>query len=144
VAAGRLRADRNLSVRGKSLYDFPIHLGLGAKVVSEPQFSGFEWYEAYGERHADDLDEGRLVSLFRFEESWTSWEMHPEGEEVVCCLQGEMILHQQLPGGSEASYELGPGEYAINPRGAWHTADADCPVVALFITVGKGTTNRPR
>jgi len=70
--------------------------------------------------------------------------MHPEGEEVVCCLQGEMILHQQLPDGSEASYELGPGEYTINPRGTWHTADADGPVVALFITVGKGTTNRPR
>ena len=131
-------------VRGKSLYDFPIHLGRGAKAVAEPQFTGFEWYEAYVERHADDLDEGRLVSLFRFEESWTSWEMHPEGEEVVCCLQGRMTLHQELPDGRSESYELAAGEYAINPRGAWHTADADEPVVALFITAGKGTTNRPR
>jgi quercetin dioxygenase-like cupin family protein len=55
-----------------------------------------------------------------------------------------MTLHQQLAGGDERSYELGPGEYAINPRGAWHTADASEPVVALFITAGKGTTNRPR
>lgn len=131
-------------MKGKSLYDFPIHLGLGAKAVSEPQFTGFEWYEAYGERHADDLDEGRLVSLFRFEESWNSWEVHPEGDEVVCCLQGHMTLHQELPDGTKQSHELGPGEYAINPRGAWHTADAEEPVVALFITAGKGTTNRPR
>ena len=39
---------------------------------------------------------------------------------------------------------LGPGDYAINPRGAWHTADADEPVVALFITPGEGTQNRQR
>jgi hypothetical protein len=101
-------------VKGKSLYEFPIHLGLGATAVAEPQFTGFEWYEAYGDRHADDLDEGRLVSLFRFEESWTSWEMHPEGEEVVCCLQGHMTLHQELPDGSKQTYELGP---AVHHRG---------------------------
>jgi quercetin dioxygenase-like cupin family protein len=70
--------------------------------------------------------------------------MHPAGEEVVCCLQGQMTLHQELPDGTSETYELGAGEYAINPRGAWHTADAEAPVVALFITPGKGTTNRPR
>ena len=130
--------------KGKSLYDFPIHLGMGAKAVAEPQFTGIDWYGGYDERHHDDLDEGRIVSLFRFEESWTSWEMHPAGDEVVCCLQGHMILHQELPDGSSASHELGPGEYAINPRGAWHTADAEEPVVALFITAGKDTTHRAR
>ena len=130
--------------RGKSLYDFPIHLGIGAKAIAEPQFTGMDWYDAYDARHHDDLDEGRIVSLFRFEEPWTSWEMHPAGEEVVCCLQGHMTLHQELPDGGKESHELGPGEYAINPRGAWHTADADEPVVALFITAGKGTTHRPR
>jgi len=131
-------------MRGKSLYDFPIHLGCGAAAVAEPRFTGIDWYEGYDQRHHDDLDEGRIVSLFRFEESWTSWEMHPSGEEVVCCLQGHMTLHQELPDGAEQSWELSPGEYAINPRGAWHTADAEEPVVALFITAGKGTTHRPR
>jgi mannose-6-phosphate isomerase-like protein (cupin superfamily) len=130
--------------QGKSLYDFPIHLGLGARAVAEPQFTGIDWYDGYDRRHHDDLDEGRIVSLFRFEEPWTSWEMHPVGEEVVCCLQGHMTLHQELPDGGRESYELAPGEYAINPRGAWHTADADEPVVALFITAGKGTTHRSR
>lgn len=128
----------------KSLYDFPIHLGLGATAVSEPQFNGVEWYEGYGERHADDLDEGRLVSMYRFDESWSSWEMHPHGEEVVCVVQGRMTLHQELSNGSKRSLNLGPGDYAINPRGAWHTADAEGPVVALFITAGKGTAHRPR
>jgi quercetin dioxygenase-like cupin family protein len=131
-------------MQGTSLYDFPIHLGLGAKAVAEPQFTGMEWYEGYIERHGDDLDEGRLVSLFRFEESWTRWEMHPAGDEVVCCLQGHMTLHQELSDGSRERYDLGPGDYAINPRGVWHTADAQEPVVALFITAGKDTTHRPR
>jgi mannose-6-phosphate isomerase-like protein (cupin superfamily) len=129
---------------GKSLFDFPIHLGRGATAVSEPEFTGVDWYAGYDERHGDDLDDGRIVSLFRFEESWTSWEMHPAGEEVVCVVQGHLTLHQELPDGSSQSHELGPGDYAINPRGAWHTADASEPVVALFITPGKGTTHRPR
>ena len=131
-------------MKGKSLYDFPIHLGRRATAVSEPRFTGFEWYEAYGERHADDLDEGRLVSLFRFDESWTSWEVHPAGEEVVCCIQGHMTLHQELPDGTAQSHELGPGDYAINPRGAWHTADADGPVIALSITARRRTIHRRR
>ena len=131
-------------MRGKSLYDFPIHLGRGARAIEQPQFAGAEWYEDYVARHADDLDEGRLVSLFRFKEPWTSWEMHPSGDEVVCCLQGQMTLHQQLVDGSVREITLGPGEYAVNPPGAWHTADAEEPVVALFITAGKGTTHRPR
>ena len=131
--------------KGKSLYDFPIHLGLGAKAVAEPEFTGeMSWYEAYGERHCDDLDEGRIVALSRFDKPWTSWEMHPAGDEVVCCIQCHMTLHQEFPGGSKASVDLGPSEYAINPPGTWHTADADEPVVALFITAGKDTTHRPR
>ncbi|HET9812091.1 MAG TPA: cupin domain-containing protein [Sphingomicrobium sp.] len=131
-------------MRGKSLFDFPIHLGLGARAVAEPKFTGMEWYDDYVRRHGDDLDEGRLVSLFRFDEPWTSWEMHPAGDEVVCCIQGHMTLHQELRDGAEQSIALAPGDYAINPPGAWHTADADGPVVALFITAGKDTTHRPR
>jgi hypothetical protein len=55
-----------------------------------------------------------------------------------------MTLHQELPDGSRQSVELGPAEYAVNSSGTWHTADTDEPVVALFITVGKDTTHRPR
>jgi len=131
-------------MQGQSLFDYPIHLGLGARAVAQPEFTGMDWYEGYDKRHADDMDEGRLVALYRFEESWTSWEMHPAGDEVVACLQGHMTLHQELADGTERSFELGPGEYAINPPGAWHTGDTVGPVTALFITVGKGTTHRPR
>lgn len=129
---------------GKSLFDFPIHLGLAPKrcpSLSSPVPIGTK---AYGERHANDLDEGRVVALYRFEEPWTCWEVHPAGDEVVCCIQGHMTLHQELPDGTRQSHELEPGDYAINPPGAWHTADTQGPVVALFITAGKGTEHRLR
>lgn len=51
----------------------PIHLGLGATAVSEPPFTGMEWYDAYGARHEADGHEGRLVSVFTFSEPWDMW-----------------------------------------------------------------------
>lgn len=126
-----------------SLERFPLHLGLGARAVSEPEFTGMEWYAAYAERHAADGAEGRLVSLYSFSESWTSWERHPAGDEVVICTAGEITLIQELPEGTQKT-ALRAGEYAINARGVWHTADVAGHATALFITSGLGTEHRPR
>jgi mannose-6-phosphate isomerase-like protein (cupin superfamily) len=126
------------------IYSQPIHLGLGAKAIVEPEFTGMEWYEAYEDRHNEDGAEGRLVGMYRFTEDWDSWEMHPGGHEVVICVAGAMTLHQELPDGTTARAALGPGDYAINPPGAWHTADVAGEATALFITVGLGTQHRPR
>ena len=126
-----------------SLERFPLHLGLGARAVPEPEFTGLEWYAGYVERHASDGKEGRLVSMHTFSESWTSWEMHPLGEEAVICTAGETTLFQELPGGVKKT-TLRAGEYAINPRGVWHTADVTGQATALFITAGIGTEHRPR
>lgn len=123
----------------------PIHLGLGATAESEPAFTGMEWYEGYGERHdAADGVEGRLVSLYSFDRSWDSWEMHPSGAEVVLCTAGAITLIQEHEDGRVERITLGPGEYAINPPGTWHTADVDGEATALFITAGLGTEHRPR
>ena len=128
---------------GKQLEQNPVHLGLGATAVSEPQFTGMEWYAEYGARHAADGKEGRLVSMFSFSKPWDSWEMHPAGSEVVICTAGEMTLVQEIDG-REVRTHLGAGEYAINPPGVWHTADVERSASAVFITAGMGTENRPR
>lgn len=128
----------------RSLFTFPIHLGLGATALPQPAFTGMDWYEAYGERVAADGVEGRLVSLYRFTEGWNSWEMHPLGHEVVICTAGSITLTQEFPDGTIDSVTLGPGDYAINPPGVWHTADVDGEVTALFITAGEETQHRPR
>ena len=131
----------------RSLESFPIHLGKGATAVAQPEFPADEramqWYMDYGARHAEDGEEGRLVSMFRFSENWPSWEMHPTGEEVVVCVAGSMTLIQEIDG-EEVRTALRPGEYAINPRGVWHTADIDGDATGFFVTAGAGTQGRPR
>lgn len=123
----------------------PIHLGLGATAIVEPEFTGaMEWYGAYSARHADDGPEGRLVTMHTFTESWDVWEMHPVGAEVVLCTAGTITLHQEHADGSTDAVTLAAGEYAINPAGTWHTADVTATATALFITAGEGTDHRPR
>ena len=123
----------------------PLHLGLGATAIVQPEFTGgMSWYQGYGARHGDDGKEGRLVTLHCFHESWDSWEMHPEGDEVVLCLSGAMTLHQEMRDGTAATATITAGEYAINPPGCWHTADVDGEATALFITAGLGTEHRGR
>jgi quercetin dioxygenase-like cupin family protein len=127
-----------------SLERFPLHLGRGARAVPQPEFTGMDWFAAYVERNAADGREARLVSLYSFSESWTSWERHPLGDEAVICTAGEITLVQELPDGTTESVALIAGDYAINPRGVWHTADVAGHATALFITAGVGTEHRPR
>jgi quercetin dioxygenase-like cupin family protein len=122
----------------------PVHLGLGAKITVQEPFTGdMSWYERYGARVAGDGVEGRLVMVHSFSESWSMWEVHPQGHELVLCLAGRITLHQEVDGETH-SVTLEPYEAAINPPGVWHTADVDGEATALFITAGAGTRHRPR
>lgn len=130
---------------GTDIAVHPLHLGLGATAEVEPAFTGdMEWYSEYVKRHEGDGAEGRLVAMHTFSESWDMWEVHPRGSEVVLCTAGSITLHQEKPDGSEASVTLGPGEYAVNEPGTWHTADVESEATVLFITAGLGTQHRPR
>ena len=127
------------------LSDHPIHLGLGATAEVEAEFTGeIAWYAGYGERHAGDGADGRLVTVHQFDTDWDSWEMHPVGSEVVLCMVGSMTLHQEMPTGERHTVILDAGEYVFNDPGVWHTADVSGRVSALFITAGMGTEHRPR
>jgi len=123
---------------------FPVHLGLGATVEHLPEFDGSsDWYERYGTAHSSDGAEGRLVSLHTFDASWDSWEMHPNGEELVACVSGCITLHQEIDGEARTAV-LEAGQAIVNPSGTWHTADVDGTATALFVTAGMGTEIRPR
>ena len=89
----------------KRLSEQMVHLGLGATAVPQPPFTGFDWYEGYGARHAADGREGRLLSMHTFEAPWSSWEMHPEGTEVVLCTEGEITLAGTIPVTSTAEVQ---------------------------------------
>ena len=134
-----------LQMTATDLVKHPIHLGLGATSVVEPEFTGLmDWYMDYGARHEKDGIEGRLVSMHTFSEPWDSWEMHPHGSEVVLCTAGSITLHQEAIDGSVKIVNLEPGQYAINEPGIWHTADISAQATAVFITAGTGTEVRPR
>lgn len=130
---------------GSDLSAIPIHLGLGATAVPQPPFGGgMQWYADYAQRCQADGAEGRLVTMHSFSEPWESWEMHPCGSEVVLCVTGTITLIQEQADGREVSLTIGPGQYAINEPGVWHTADVTETASAVFITAGMGTEHRPR
>ena len=125
-----------------------VHLGLGATTVPLPTHTGdMSWYARYGQDHAADGTDGRLVSYHSFSGSWDSWEMHPRGSELVLCTDGVIDLTQELPDGTTRRVRLEAGQAAINDPGVWHTADVpdpSSPPTVVFITAGEGTEMRPR
>jgi quercetin dioxygenase-like cupin family protein len=121
-----------------------VHLGLGAQAQTLPDFTWSEEYlRRYEADHDADGDEGRLVMIGSQETTWTSWERHPVGDEVVVALSGHQTLIQEI-NGEHHRIELRAGQAVINPRGVWHTVDVHEPSSALFITPGRGTEHRPR
>lgn len=85
-----------------------------------------------------------LVTTASFTASWQSWEQHPLGDEVVCLLSGHVTLVQERDGAPLRKSLSRVGEFAVNPRGTWHTADVHAESLLLFITAGEGTLTRPR
>lgn len=90
----------------------------------------------------DDLA-GRLVGVFRYDADWASWEVHPDGDELVLLLSGAVDLVLDAPSG-ERTVELRGRTAALVPRGVWHTANVIESGEALHVTRGEGTRHRPR
>ena len=121
--------------------DSILHLG----PISSTVVRAFSWDQIgeYGARFESDGAQGRMVTVFPQAESWTSWERHPAGEELVFLISGRVDLIQELDG-EEHRIELHAGDAVLNPPGVWHTSDVHEPGDALFITPGEGTEHRPR
>jgi hypothetical protein len=93
-----------------------VHLGPEGTSIPLPVTDSF--WQDIGSGVFDHLGPVRLLAQMEFTESWSSWEMHPGGEEIVCLLSGavEFILAKD---GVERSMSLkAPGSYVIVPRGA--------------------------
>ncbi|WP_257385207.1 cupin domain-containing protein [Tahibacter caeni] len=89
-----------------------------------------------------EFDEGWLISEFVCAEDWSNWEMHPDGDEFVYLLDGDVEFLLELPSGV-ASTRLSGRAALIVPRGTWHTAKVFAPSRMLFVTPGAGTQHRP-
>ncbi len=90
-----------------------------------------------------DVEGGWLAGMYPIASSWTSWEMHPDGDEVVHATAGRFVLLFDTPDGHEA-VELAAGRTIVVPAGTWHTVDVLEPGATLNITFGRGTRHRTR
>jgi hypothetical protein len=131
-------------VSGFDLSTTFLHLGIGRVATELPDFQWTgEYLDAYDARFEADGDEGLLVTISPQRETWTTWERHPAGDEIVVCLSGRVDVIQELDG-DEVTTSLTPGLAMVNPRGVWHRGVVHEPGDGLFITPGRGTEHKPR
>lgn len=105
-------------------------------------FDGGDKFWSLAGTELDAIGENWLITEFRFEEDWQSWEMHPHGEEIVYLLSGEMDLMLEKDGNLQTLELRGKGAVVI-PQGTWHTAKVFAPSNMLIMTRGKETEIRP-
>ncbi|MES2603708.1 MAG: cupin domain-containing protein [Pseudomonadota bacterium] len=109
------------------------------KLPVGPEF----WPDLMGGKLGDFRNE-YLVLTSTFAENWSSWEIHPNGDEIVLLLSGSVDFILETEEGEKVIEVRKPGDYAFVPKGTWHTANALAPTTMLFITAGEGTRGRPR
>lgn len=102
---------------------------------------GPTFWQTLGDRA--DLQEGRMVMALPYRESWGNWERHPNGDEVVLLIEGQIELIVETDQGEERT-PMKAGDTVLVPQSKWHTADVSEPGLALHITRGEGTDHRPR
>lgn len=83
-----------------------------------------------------------LIASFNFDDDWPTWEIHPNGDEVVCLMSGDAEMILATRGGEQNARLDKPGSFVIVPKNTWHTARVHAPTTMLFITPGEGTENR--
>lgn len=81
--------------------------------------------------------------MHSFTADWPIWEMHPNGDEVVCLLSGNVTFIVDQDGNHKQVSLTRAGDYIVVPKGAWHTARTSVETVMLFITAGEGTGHKP-
>jgi mannose-6-phosphate isomerase-like protein (cupin superfamily) len=83
-----------------------------------------------------------MIMQFEFDANWTSWEMHPKGDEIGILLFGDAELVMEREGKIETVRLRTPGEMVRIPSGVWHTARVASPTSMVFVTPGAGTQHR--
>ncbi len=115
-------------------------------VLSPDKHATIEHFDASLYERLDKNYQGfsghELISCYEFDKDWSSWEIHPHGDEIVILLSGEVTFVLQLEN-EEKSVSLNTaGTYLIVPKNIWHTAKTHVKTKMLFITPGQGTQHK--
>jgi DNA-binding CsgD family transcriptional regulator len=104
-----------------------------------------EYLRHYEADHEADGDEGRLVMTGPEEATWTSWERHPAGDEVVVALSGHQTLIQEVDGSprtATARTRGAPPRHNTATTSAYGWSSLTDTEVAVAEQVAQGLTNR--
>jgi mannose-6-phosphate isomerase-like protein (cupin superfamily) len=132
TAAVRSRLDTMTGAPTFTLDDHTVlHLAPDQSAATVPVDENF-W--AHRET-ARELQEGRIMSVFSYEATWTWWERHPAGAEFVLVVSGATVFHLHHDDGSgRRSVALAEGQCLLVPEGTWHRAEITTPTRMLFVT----------
>jgi mannose-6-phosphate isomerase-like protein (cupin superfamily) len=70
------------------------------------------------------------------------WERHPDGDEILCVLEGRLLATLELDGAADA-VTIEKGQVFIVPQGSWHRLQVLAPGRLLFFTPTAGVELRP-
>ncbi|TJZ49479.1 cupin domain-containing protein [Streptomyces piniterrae] len=113
-------------------------------------FASFIHLQQDGRAHAeqpvfDTERDGWQVMAFHVESDADlhadHWEVHPDADELVCCLSGgiRLVLRPEQPGEGAEEIRLTSGAAVIVPRGRWHRTALDAPGDILTVTLPRGS-----
>lgn len=116
-------------------------------VVVKPQFEAdcvpvTDIFFAELDERYDDFKGHALISAFSFDTDWPTWEMHPNGDEFVCLISGDVKFLLRDQNGEQSLRMNEPGSFVVVPKNTWHTAKVSSTAKMIFVTPGEGTENR--
>jgi mannose-6-phosphate isomerase-like protein (cupin superfamily) len=110
--------------------DAVIHLGAQLDIAALTVTAAF-W--THDPTNSPQLAQGRILSVYHYTKTWAYWERHPDGDELVYVLSGnvDFVLDDDQ---HRHTATLRAGQAAIVPAGTWHRALIHAPVQILFVT----------
>lgn len=86
---------------------------------------------------------GSLFCFLEFDGSWSHWESHPAGDELILLLGGSAEIELEVnPDRTETIHLNAEKSACLMPRGLWHRLRAQTGSRLAFLTPGEGTRHR--
>ena len=102
-----------------------------------------EFWEATKAGKGIESPFGFMVAQYEFRTTWTHWECHPKGDELLIAIEGSMQLVLEIDGKETMVALEAPSAFLV-PAGTWHSGNVAKPCRVIGISAGEGTMNRPR
>jgi mannose-6-phosphate isomerase-like protein (cupin superfamily) len=119
------------------------YLRLRADASTEPLTVDNTLWQRIMSGQLGDFHREFLIACGTCDADWPMWEMHPNGDEIVCLLSGAVTFLLEESLGTQTIDLNNSGEYVLVRKGTWHRAKTRGPCRILFVTPGEGTQHRP-